>query len=595
MAGEQAIRNRRWFAWIGLLIAAGALALRLAYLQERRAAPDFAYPDVDALYHDYWARGLAFDRWTPPPGMDDPGVRTRPYFRPPGYVWFLSAVYRATAGSYVAPRVAQHVLGVFGVVLALWLGTRLAGRLAGNLYAALLGSYWILIYFEGELLDPTLNVVLLLAMLAASLLWLERRRSGWLFLAGLLLGGAAVVRPNMLACYPAGLAWFGWVLKRRGPWLRAAGVWTVGLVLAVAPGAGRNWAVARDRVLVSSNAGINFYLGNNPDATGYCMAELPAWGPYRTCFDYPRICRRVAEQVGRPLQDSEISAYFFAAGMRWARENPGRALELLAKKAALFWGLPEVAHNTVESHGRRTSRILRRLPGDFPLFLCLGLLGAAGLRKHGAPDARRMALFMGLFGGAYFLSVWPFFAAARYRVPILPIILFFAAAGLEQALAWLRTRAWRNLAGSAIALLPLYGLLAWNWTGYREPVGRWHFDRGWALVKQGRLGEAQEQFRQALAADPGDVRARINLGNLLGQMGDLAGAEREFRQAVAAGDNPEAWNNLGYALYLQGRAAEAAPCFDRALALDPENRQARNNREAARAVWRPAEHETLAP
>lgn len=583
MAGVQAIWNRRPSIWIGLLVVAGAVALRWFYFQERRGDPDFAYPDVDALYHDYWARGLAFDRWLPPPGMEDPGVRAKPYFRPPGYPYFLAAIYRCAAGSYAAPRIIQHVLGVAGVALAWWLGTRLAGRLAGGLYAAGMGSYWILLYFEGELLDPALNVFLLMALVAASLLWLERLRAGWIFLAGLLLGLAAVVRPNMLAFFPAGLAWLSWVLRRRGPWLRAAGLWTAGLVLAVAPATARNWAVARERVLISTNAGVNFYIGNNPDATGYCMAELPGWGPYRTCFDYQRICRRVAQAAGRPLRDSDVSAFFFAEGMRWARANPGRALALLAKKAVLFWGRPEVAHNTVENQGRRTSRILRRLPGNFPLFLCLGVLGAAGIARTGAPPARRMALFMALFVGAYFLSVWPFFAAARYRVPLLPFILFFAAAGVRQITVWIQAGAWRRLAGSAAALLPLYGLLAWNWTGYREPLGRWHFDRGWALVKQGRLAEAQEQFRFALDDNPGEVRARINLGNVLGQMGDLAGAEREFRQALAAGENTEAWNNLGYALYLQGRSAEAVPCFERALALDPENGQARNNRQAAQA------------
>lgn len=595
MAGVQTIWNRRRSTWIGLLVVAGAVALRWLYFQERRDVPDFAYPDVDALYHDYWARGLAFDRWTPPPGMEDPGVRIRPYFRPPGYPYFLAATYRFGGGSYAAPRVVQHVLGVLGVALAWWLGARLGGRLAGALYAALMGSYWILLYFEGELLDPALNVFLLVAMVAAGLLWLERRRAGWIFLAGLLLGLAAVVRPNVLAFFPAGLAWLGWVLKRRGDWLRAAGLWTAGLVLAVAPAAARNRVVAQDRVLISSNAGVNFYIGNNPDATGYCMAELPAWGPYRTCFDYPRICREVARQAGRPLKDSEISGFFFAEGTRWARAHPGRFGELLAKKAVLFWGRPEVAHNTVESQGRRTSRILRWLPGDFPLFLCLGFLGAASLGRNGSRSARHMAVFMGLFVAAYFLSVWPFFAAARYRVPLLPFILFFAAAGVRRLAVWIQARAWRRLAGSAVALLPLYGVLAWNWTGYREPLGRWHFDLGWALVKQGRLAEAQEQFRRALAEDPEDVRARINLGNVLGQTGDLTGAEREFRRALATGENSETLNNLGYTLQLQGRWAESLPYFDRALALDPENGQARNNRRAALAALDAARQGNSAP
>ena len=39
----------------------------------------------------------------------------------------------------------------------------------------------------------------------------------------------------------------------------------LGLLVAIAPVTLRNYALGSDVVLISSNAGINFYLGNNPD------------------------------------------------------------------------------------------------------------------------------------------------------------------------------------------------------------------------------------------------------------------------------------------------------------------------------------------
>jgi len=578
---------------VNLLLGAllcGALLVRWAYFQERRAEPDFTFPDVDALYHDYWARGLAFDQWTPPTGMEDPALRARPYFRPPGYPFFLAAVYRLTGGSYWAPRWIQACLGLFDMLLAYWIAARVVGRWVGALYAFLVGFYWILIYFEGELLDPALNVFLLMCLTAVVLLWVERRRAGWMILAGVLLGLGALVRPNMLIALPVGVAWLGWASGSRAEFARAAVSWCLGCVLMLTPAAVRNWRVARDSVLISSNAGINFFIGNNPEATGYCMDAIPGCGPYRTCFDYPRIVRVVAQQVGRPLRDSEVSAHFQAEGLRFFREHPGRGLRLLLKKAALFWGRAEVAHNKVESMDRRASRVLGWLPGDFPFFLCLGGLGAvAAWRARGNPELRRQTLmlgFMGFFSLAYFFSVWPFFAAARYRVPIIPFVLLFAALGVQWIALQIQTRNWARLAAGAAAAAPIYLLLSWNWTGYREPVGRWYFDRGWAWVRQGRLAEAEEQFRRALDHDPDEARARINLGILRGLAGDFTDAEAQFRRALAVQTNPEVLNNLGYALYRQGRAMEALPYFDRALELDPEFIQARNNRAAAAAASR---------
>ena len=79
----------RWL--LGLILAVGAL-LRLTYLLEVTRAPDFDTPQFESQYHDYWARALVTGDWTVPEGVTDPEIRQRPYFRPPGYPWFLATV-----------------------------------------------------------------------------------------------------------------------------------------------------------------------------------------------------------------------------------------------------------------------------------------------------------------------------------------------------------------------------------------------------------------------------------------------------------------------------------------------------------------------
>ena len=116
-----------------LVVGAG---LRIAYLGEVRQLPDFRHPAVDAAFHDYWARGIAFGEWEPGERFDDPGVRTSPYFRPPGYAYFLAAIYAVGGNGYVTPRVVQAVLGLGSALLGFLFARRRFGRWPALLLAA---------------------------------------------------------------------------------------------------------------------------------------------------------------------------------------------------------------------------------------------------------------------------------------------------------------------------------------------------------------------------------------------------------------------------------------------------------------------------
>ena len=71
------------------------LLLRLIYLGEIRDTPDFEHPGLDAAYHIYWARGMATGDWAAFQGREDPQIYRYPYYRPPGYAFFLALIYRA--------------------------------------------------------------------------------------------------------------------------------------------------------------------------------------------------------------------------------------------------------------------------------------------------------------------------------------------------------------------------------------------------------------------------------------------------------------------------------------------------------------------
>jgi tetratricopeptide (TPR) repeat protein len=103
-------------------------------------------------------------------------------------------------------------------------------------------------------------------------------------------------------------------------------------------------------------------------------------------------------------------------------------------------------------------------------------------------------------------------------------------------------------------------------------------ERGIALLRQGRPGEAAACFKRALARTPGHPVAHNNLGIALLMTGKTQEAIACYRAALAvAPDHVDSHCNLGNALVLEGRTSEAIDCYRRALAIAPDNAAAHYN------------------
>jgi predicted CXXCH cytochrome family protein len=91
-----------------------------------------------------------------------------------------------------------------------------------------------------------------------------------------------------------------------------------------------------------------------------------------------------------------------------------------------------------------------------------------------------------------------------------------------------------------------------------------------ARAGQGKLDEAIELTRTALARGSGRAEGEYNLGRLLAAKGAREEAEAHLMRAVELRPNfVAAWFQLGELRKAQGRAGEAKDCYERALAIDP--------------------------
>jgi Flp pilus assembly protein TadD len=588
---QPARRRADVYALIAILLA--AVLLRALYLREAMADPRFEHPGVDAAYHDYWATGLATGDWRVPTPYADPMIRKTAYLRPPGYPYFLAAIYKVFGPNHLAAAIVQMVMGVGNCALMFLFARRWFGRAIAAVAAALMAVHWTLVYFEPVLLAPTVLITLTILLLYVLALWVEKVTVWRALAAGLLLGCTALARPNVLLFAPVVVVWAVWAVARRHGWRRfalATGGLVVGSVAAIAPVTIRNARVASDLVGISSNFGINLYIGNSEVADGYVVDDLPGLGRFATCFDYRSVVRNVQEQVGRPLSDSEVSGYFAAKATDYIKAHPGQTLRLMGKRAVLFWGPREIAHNQTPHFDRMHSTVLRLVPTNFALLLSLALVGAGlTLRRcrtksesqeattPAAPPCSVLMLPV-LFVLTWFVSFLPFFVAARYRVPIQPWLALLAACGLVTIARLVAARR-RLLAGASVAAcVGLYLLASINFGGYVADEAKRYHQRAVAYQLGGRLDKAIEAYRRVLELRPDHDEAHANLGVLLAGRGQFDRAVAHYNESLRVrGDRAEVHSNLAIALAQKGQIPQAVDHLRQALRLKPDYPEAHNN------------------
>lgn len=109
-------------------------------------------------------------------------------------------------------------------------------------------------------------------------------------------------------------------------------------------------------------------------------------------------------------------------------------------------------------------------------------------------------------------------------------------------------------------------------------TGRDLLAEGARLGRAGRLAESIAMHLKAVAADPADAQAHVNLISLYGRTGQPDSAETHYHTALALGSSlAEAHYNYGVLLAAASRYDEAAAAFRKALEVDAFYASAHHN------------------
>lgn len=586
--------------WRGLLLVGlVSLAAHVIYLVDARHDPTFDRPVLDAQTYDQEARAIA---------AGHPDAR-EPFWQPPLYPYWLGFVYAVTADSIRTARFLQALLGVLTCLLTAALARRLFGEGVGILAGLLAALYGPLIFYDTQLLPAGLGTLLVLTAFLLLLRAVERPVPANWFGCGLVTGLAALTVGNALALVVPAAIWLvvgparlglrgerREIVGRGRRWFALA-VLLAGVAAGIAPAALRNFLVSREFVPISTNAGINLYIGNNPDAWR-TMAVRPG-------YDWVELTRLPTRNGA--TTPSAANAWFVKEVVRYATADPAGFLRGLLVKAGLLLNAREIPRNTdiyVHASFSPWLHALTWRAGSFafpfgivgPLAL-LGLLTgcrrrAGGRRAPARPPAAATAApggpvaspaagrclaaaFLLLYGASIVL----FFVASRYRVVLTPFLALFAAAGI----AWLWER--RRSAG---ALLPGLTVLAAAGVAANLPVrapadhgnfaAEMHLFLGVRAETKGNSPEAEAEYREALRIDPACGDAWFCLGNLRRARGDLDRAIEAYTRAVRFGPgSAEAHNNLAGLLLDTGRLQESIRESRAAIRLRPQSPSAYQN------------------
>lgn len=539
-------------------VLAIAFLVRVIFILEIQDTFFLTYLTDDAKIYNDWAMSMIKSgAWT----MDSP------FFMAPAYPYFLRIVYGIFGHSIFLVQIFQAFANVLTLVFTYLAIRNFAGKntaFVGTIVGAFYLNY---IFYSGIILSETLQV-LVYSVILYYLTFPEKDERKYYYLElGFLVALAAWFRGNVLlfagflTLYFLYRATKNAQLKNR--LFRQLGFFYAGLIIVIAPLTLHNVLAGGDFVLLTSNGGINFYIGNNEKAVGVFVTPSE--------FDYyeDMAGHKYAQKIlNKKLSPSEASSYWYGRGLDFIKQNPGKYFLLELKKLMLFFGEDEEPQSSginPDYYAENYSKILN-LPlfGFFFLFVFSipGIFFAIKQKK----DATLITLFSVSFVVASIL----FFVNGRFRMAITPFMILFAAYGIVEIFEVIKKGELKLLKTPAIILL---GFVIVYYFVIDRPVFKPYdalLSMGNKEYEEGNYEKAIEHFKKSLFYRDFYL-TYVNLGNSYAQLKDFKNAVAAYNLAInRKPDYYLAHFNLGFAYTQMNNWDKAIEEYKIALRYKPD-------------------------
>jgi 4-amino-4-deoxy-L-arabinose transferase-like glycosyltransferase len=393
----------RW----ALAIFVIALALRLGYVAVAERPPI-----SDEQYYDGLARSLAAGE-----GYAAGGVPTA--YWPVGYPAFLAIFYAVFGHHYLPVLIFQSLMGAATAASLVWLGREFGSAATARVAGLIIALAPNQIAYAARFFPAVASTF---AAVAVAFVFLKTRGLRGALGAGVLLGAGALGAPVLLVLVPA--AWAADSFRRLGVFkVIGRGVVMAAVIVAVvAPWTYRNWRVFGELVPISTNGGVNLWIGNNPNATGAYSYPTSRINPlFMTEGELER------DRVGR-----EFAWYFI-------KNNREQFLLLAVPRFVYTYGADISAFqygdigrgvDSVVSATRFPARLAQSYYAVLWVGFVLGLIKARRLLFRPGAEGKMPLAALLAWPAAMTLAYMAFFGGDRFHFPMLPFMAVVAAAAL---------------------------------------------------------------------------------------------------------------------------------------------------------------------
>ena len=540
--------------------------MRVFYLVELSNQPGFSVPMVDEKWHWLWAQEI----------LDKSFWGEGSYFRGPLYPYLLAFLYFITDASIFWAKFLQILICGLTAAFIFKIGRGLFNETVGAISGFVYVFYGTLVFYETMFLIPVLFLFFLVWAMSRLI---ENQDSSslksWL-ITGLIFGLAAITRPNIIIVVPFLALWL--FFRQRQPaldWkisIRPALVLVAGMFLAIAPVTIRNYAVTGDIILISSQGGINLYLGNNEAADGLTMIMPEVELSQSITWDMfiPVTSAAAERELGRELTDAEVSSFWTGKAVSFVVNNPGKFLGLVWKKSIYLLSGFENSDASDIYYQRKKSGLYSLLVWDniisfpFGLLLPLVFLSLFVLRH----DFKKL-LPLYIFILAYIPSIVLFLVSARHRLPLVPFLIVIAGAGVYTLFKSARklTRPNLALALTIFATAVIIFNMKFYDLGVPNPF-QIHFNDGLTHYRLGDYKKAEQAYLLADKTFPYSSALLVNLAEVQMKLEKDEKADQTLARALSL--NPRlamAHNNLGVLVQSKGDLDSARILFRNAVSF----------------------------
>jgi hypothetical protein len=344
-------------------------------------------------------------------------------FRPPGYPLFLSLFISFGAG-------IAHLRFLNFLILAgcVYLVSHMLEE-QFSLFASLTGTaliicYPVFLYAAGTLYPQTLGSLLFLTILQL-LSKREKTSTKDALLGGLVFGALILTVSIFVFSLFVVVLWI--VFSKRKAGVMVALKVLLAALLIVAIWSGRNLAVFHSFVFVSSNVGVNLFLGNSENTTPNAGSGVDL-SKYTSKTD--------------KMSEIERDAYYRDEAIEFVLQNKSEALELYFLKVLNYFKYRNELVTKSEASSTKDALMFLTYGPLLVLFFVRMLM----FRRFAITDVERLFIAVYL-SNAFFQAL--FFTRIRFRVPFDFLMIFVVAVFISSFVSGAKSN---NLNGAANAL-----------------------------------------------------------------------------------------------------------------------------------------------